>query len=91
MTSTPFSARTVGAHRKMNRDIMVAEQTFIGELCHDLRSAITVIGGNADLLLAMNPELEARINPIVAATDRLNGIIEDLLEAAEAMAARDAE
>jgi signal transduction histidine kinase len=60
----------------------VDEQTqiepWVADLCHELRSAITVIGGNAELVLLKNPELEQLVEPIITASDRLESVVKRL-------------
>ena len=53
-------------------------EPWIADLCHELRSAITVVGGNAELVLLKNPELEELIEPIITAADRLEAVVKRL-------------
>jgi len=53
-------------------------EPWITDLCHELRSAITVVGGNAELILRRNPELHELVEPIIAASDRLEAIVKRL-------------
>ena len=55
-------------------------EPWVADLIHDLRSAITVIGGNADLILLRNPELEELAQPIILAADRLEAKMKELQE-----------
>ena len=51
----------------------------LNELTHELRSAITVIGGNAELALLKAPELEPIVQPIITATERLEAVMKKLV------------
>jgi signal transduction histidine kinase len=53
-------------------------EPWIIDLCHELRSAITVVGGNAELILRRNPELQELVEPIIIASDRLEAIVKRL-------------
>jgi nitrogen-specific signal transduction histidine kinase len=56
----------------------VPVEPWITDLCHELRSAITVVGGNAELILLRNPELKELVEPIITASDRLEAIVKRL-------------
>ena len=71
------------AQRLLGAEIAQARQKYLGELAHELRSALTVISGNADMLLMTQPDLEERVQPIITASERIEGILQDLVNAGE--------
>ena len=48
-------------------------------IAHELRSAITVISGNAELAMVKYPESEDVVQPIITATERLEDALKRLL------------
>jgi len=66
-----------------------ARSQLLGHVAHDLRSPLTSIKGQADLLsqrlrreVPTVEWLQARVNSICAAADRMHGMISELLDAA---------
>ena len=59
-------------------DQQTTVEPWVADLCHELRSAITVIGGNAELIQLKNPELEELVEPIITASDRLESVVKRL-------------
>ena len=61
---------------------MTAEADYnekLHAIAHELRSAITVISGNAELAIVKSPELEDVVQPIISATERLEDVLKRLV------------
>ena len=61
---------------------MTAEAEYqekLHAIAHELRSAITVIGGNAELAILKSPEVEDVVQPIITATERLEDVLKRLV------------
>ena len=58
-------------------------KAFVGDVSHELRTPLTVIRGYLEMLREiepLDPEIEASLAQITAQSDRMQGIVEDLLQ-----------
>ena len=77
------------AHHALRADIAGAQHRFLAELTHELRSALTIIAGNADMLAINHPDLEDKLQPIIEAAERIDAIMQELVQKSEDELTRD--
>lgn len=56
-----------------------SQQRFVADVSHEMRTPLTVIRGNADLLRAMGCADRESLDAIVSETDRMTRLVSDLL------------
>ena len=73
-------AATIARDVTERKQLEAAQRDFLAMVSHDLRSPLTIIRGNAQLLHRSGTFREAPVNAILGQADRMASLIEDLTD-----------